>query len=67
MSTKTNRLAWRPRWDAAAPAGAQNLEPADGASAFAHDMICLMSLRDGMTGMGGTSETGRAFLPGDDT
>jgi hypothetical protein len=67
MSTKTYRRACRPFWDAAAPAGARNLEPADEASAFALDMVCVMSQRDGMTGIGGTSETGRAFLAGDDT
>jgi hypothetical protein len=68
MSTMTNRLACRPRRNPAAVAGAQNLQPADGVSAFARDMVCVMSLlSDGMTGIGDTSETGRAFLPGDDT
>ena len=67
MSTMTNRLACRPRQKAAAVAGAWNLQPADGASAFARDMVCVMSLSDGMTGIGGTSGTGRAFLAGDDT
>ena len=67
MSTTTNRLACRPCRNAAVVAGAQNLQPAEGASAFARDMACVMSLSDGMTGIGGTSETGRAFLAGDDT
>jgi hypothetical protein len=67
MSTMTNRLACRPRRNAAAPAGAQNLQAADGAAAFARDMVCVMSLSGGMTGIGGTSEAGRAFLAGDAT
>jgi hypothetical protein len=67
MSTMTNRPACRPCRNAAAVAGAQNLQPTDGASAFARDMMWVMALSDAMTGIGGTSETGRAFLPGDDT
>ena len=67
MSIMTNRLACRPRRHAAAPAGAQNFQPADGAPALARDMVCVMSLSEGLTGIGGTSETGRAFLAGDDT
>jgi hypothetical protein len=39
----------------------------DAASALARDMVCVMSLADGMTGIGGWSETARAFLAGDDT
>jgi hypothetical protein len=40
----------------------------DAASAFARDMVCVMWLADGMTGIGGWNETGsRAFLAGDDT
>jgi hypothetical protein len=68
MSTMTNRLACRPCRNAAAPAGARNFQPVDAASAFARDMVCVMSLSDVMTGIGGWNETGsRAFLAGDDT
>jgi hypothetical protein len=68
MSAMTNRLACRPCRNAAAPAGARNLQPVDAASAFARDMVCVMWLADGMTGIGGWNETGsRAFLAGDDT
>jgi hypothetical protein len=67
MTTMTNRLACRPRRNAAVPADARNPQPMDAASAFARDMVCVMLLADGMTGIGGWSETGRAFLAGDDT
>jgi hypothetical protein len=68
MSAMTNRLACRPCRNAAAPEGARNLRPAGAASAFARDMVCVMWLADGMTGIGGWSETGsRAFRAGDDT
>jgi hypothetical protein len=67
MSTMTKRQACRPRRNAAASAGAQQLERPHGASAFARDMVCVMSLSDGTTGISGISETGRAFLAGDDT
>jgi hypothetical protein len=68
MSAMTNRLACPPCRNAAAPAGARNLQPVDAASAFARDMVCVMWLADGMTGIGGWNETGsRAFLAGDDT
>jgi hypothetical protein len=67
MSTMTNRLACRPCRNAAVPAGARNLQPVDAASAFARDMVCVMSLSDGVTGSGGWSETARAFLAGDHT
>ena len=68
MSAMTNRLAYRPCRNAAAPAGARNLQPVDAAFAFARDMVCVRCLADGMTGIGGWSETGsRAFRAGDDT
>lgn len=68
MSAMTNRLAFRPCRSAAVPAGAANLQPVDAARAFARDMVCVMWLADGKTGIGGWSETGsRAFLAGDDT
>jgi hypothetical protein len=67
MSAMTNRLASRSCRNAAAPAGARNLQPVSAASAFARDMVCVMSLADGMTGIGGWRETARAFLAGDDT
>ena len=45
-----------------------NLQPVDAASAFARDMVCVMWLADGITGIGGRNETGsRGFLAGDDT
>jgi hypothetical protein len=66
MSTMTNRPA-RPCGNAAASAAAQDLPPADGSSAFARDMVWVMSPSDGMTWIGGKTETGRAFLAGDDT
>ncbi|MDQ2962040.1 MAG: hypothetical protein M3R31_02605 [Pseudomonadota bacterium] len=67
MSTMTNRLACRPCWSAAAPVGACNVEPADTILVLARKSVCAMAFSDGMTGIGGTRETGRAFPAGDDT
>ena len=68
MSAMTNRLACRPCRNAAAAAGARTFQPAGAASTFARDIVCVMWLADGMTGIDGWSETGsRAFLAGDDT
>ena len=67
MSAMTNRLACRPCRNAAAAAGARTF-PAGAASTFARDIVCVMWLADGMTGIGGWNETGsRAFLAGEDT
>ena len=67
MSAMTNRLPCRPSRNAAVPAGARTFQPEGAASAFARDMVRVMALADGMTGIGGWSETARAFLAGDDT
>jgi hypothetical protein len=67
MSAMTNRLASRPCRNAAVPTGAPNLQPVDAASALARDTMCVMSLANGMTGIGDWRETSRAFLAGDDT
>ena len=67
MSTKTRRQACRPCRGADAAAGAPKLEWLRGGSEFGRDTVCVMSLSDGTTGIGGTSKTGRAFLAGDDT
>ena len=68
MSAMTNCLACRPFRNAAVPAGARTFQPANAAAAFVRDMVCVVWLADGMTGIGGWNETGsRAFLAGDDT
>jgi hypothetical protein len=66
MGTMTKRQACRLRRDAAAFAGARRVHPTHGAPVFARDMVWVPSPSDGTAGIGGTSETGRAFPAGDD-